>query len=249
MCSIIILSRPNHDWPILIASNRDEMHERPWAPPERHWPDRPEVVAGRDLLAGGSWLGINDFGVIAGILNRRNTLGPQQGKRSRGELVLDALDFADAEAAVAMLKELDASAYRSFNMVVADNTHAYWLRNTGDEIGAEPLLPGISMITAMDLNDLNSRRMRHYLPRWQLEETPDPDSGNWGAWEELLQSRDYEPGGDVFDAMHIVSNTGFGTISSSLMALPSVNHSDRRPIWRFLGGRPESTPWIDVDLS
>ena len=94
MCSVIILYRPGHDWPMLLAANRDEMHERPWVAPGRHWPDRPEIVAGQDLLAGGSWLGINDFGVVAGILNRRDTLGPQAGKRSRGELVLDALDFA-----------------------------------------------------------------------------------------------------------------------------------------------------------
>jgi hypothetical protein len=249
MCSVIILSRPDHEWPILVASNRDEMHERPWEPPARHWPDRPEVVAGRDNLAGGSWLGINDFGVIAGILNRRNTLGPQAGKRSRGELVLDALDFADAEAAVAMLQELDANAYRPFNMLVADNMHAYWLRNTGQEIEAMPLAPGISMITAMDLNDMNSPRTRHYLPRWQQAETPEPEAGQWDSWTNLLQSREYEVAGDVFDAMYIVSNTGFGTMSSSLMALPSVNHSEMLPRWRFLGGRPESMSWADIDLS
>lgn len=248
MCSVIILSRPDHDWPILIASNRDEMHERPWDPPARHWPDRPEVIAGRDNLAGGSWLGINDFGVVAGILNRRNTLGPQDGKRSRGELVLDALDFADAEAAVAMLQELDASAYRPFNMVVADNTHAYWLRNAGQEIEAMPLAPGISMITAMDLNDPQSPRTRHYLPRWQQAKAPDPGADDWDSWAALLQSREHEPQGDVFDAMYIVSNTGFGTMSSSLMALPSVNHSDLLPRWRFLGGRPESNTWTDIDL-
>ncbi|MDY0870324.1 NRDE family protein [Dongia rigui] len=248
MCSVIILSRPDHDWPILIASNRDEMHERPWAPPARHWSDRPEVVAGKDVLAGGSWLGINDFGVVAGILNRRDTLGPQAGKRSRGELVLDALDFADAEAAVAMLQELDAAAYRPFNMVVADNTHAYWLRNLGQEIEAIALLPGLSMITAMDLNDMSSARTRHFLPRWREAALPDPGSGDWDAWTKVLQSREYEPSGDVFDAMYVVSNTGFGTVSSSLIALPSVNHSDRAPVWRFLGGRPESQGWVDIDL-
>ena len=249
MCSVIILYRPDHDWPILIASNRDEMHERPWEPPARHWPDRPEVVAGRDVLAGGSWLGINDFGVVAGILNRMNTLGPQAGKRSRGELVLDALDFADAEAAVAMLQELDATAYRPFNMVLADNTHAYWLRNLGQEIEAVPLQPGLSMITARDLNDMGSARTRHFLPRWREAAVPDPAIGDWDAWVKVLQSRENEASGDVFDAMFIVSNTGFGTVSSSLIALPSVNHSDRLPIWRFLGGRPESQAWTDIDLS
>ncbi|WP_374383726.1 NRDE family protein [Dongia sp.] len=248
MCSVIILSRPDHEWPILIAANRDEMHERPWQPPARHWPDRPEVVAGRDILAGGSWLGINDFGLVAGILNRRNTLGPESGKRSRGELVLDALDFADAEDAVAMLRELDASAYRPFNMVLADNTHAYWLRNLGTEIEALPLQPGLSMLTAMDLNDLGSARIRHFLPQWRAASVPDPISGDWGEWVGLLQSRAFEQGGDGFDAMYIVSNTGFGTVSSSLIALPSVDHAERRPVWRFLGGRPESHAWQKIDL-
>lgn len=248
MCSVIILYRPNHDWPILLAANRDEMHERPWIAPGRHWPDRPEIVAGQDQLAGGSWLGINDFGVVAGILNRRNTLGPQAGKRSRGELVLDALDFADADAAIDMLRELDASAYRPFNMVVADNSGAFWLRNDGDEVAVEKLQPGYSMITASDRNDTESLRIRYFLPRWQGTEVPEPELGRWQEWEALLASRDHDLAGDVFDAMYIVSNTGFGTMSSSLIALPSVRHAEQAPIWRFLPGRPDNTEWMEIDL-
>src|SRR6476659_3255713 len=57
MCTLVILRRPGHRWPVLIGANRDEMIDRPWEPPGRHWPDRPEVVAGLDRLAGGSWLG------------------------------------------------------------------------------------------------------------------------------------------------------------------------------------------------
>ena len=76
MCTLVILRRPGHDWPVLIAANRDENAERPWRPPARHWPDRPEVVAGMDELAGGTWLGLNDHGVVAGILNRPDSLGP-----------------------------------------------------------------------------------------------------------------------------------------------------------------------------
>ncbi len=249
MCSIILLSRPGHEWPILIAANRDEMHDRPWDAPARHWSDRPEVVAGRDILAGGSWLGVNDFGLVAGVLNRRNTLGPEAGKRSRGELVLDALDFADAVDAVDMLRELDASAYRPFNMIVADNTHAFWLRNLGSEVEAIELAPGVSMITAMDLNDPGSPRTRHFLPKWREASAPEPSSGEWQAWTSLLQSREHEAGGDVFDAMYIVSNTGFGTVSSSLIALPSVDHAERKPVWRFLGGRPDMQTWKEIDLA
>lgn len=247
MCSVIILNRPGHDWPILLAANRDEMHERSWLAPARHWPDRPETVAGLDQLAGGSWLGINDFGVVAGILNRRNTLGPQAGKRSRGELVLDALDLADADAAVDMLSQLDAAAYRPFNMFVADNSTAFWLKNDGAQVTAEPLPPGLSMITASGRNDPVSLRIRHYLPLWETADEPRPEMGDWGAWEGLLAAREHHPAGDVFDAMYIVSNTGFGTMSSSLIALPSVQHSERSPVWRFLAGRPDAS-WQDIEL-
>ena len=90
------LRRPGTAWPLVLAANRDELASRPARPPARHWPDRAEVVAGLDVQAGGSWLGINDHGVVAGVLNRTGTLGPAAGKRSRGELVLEALDHADA---------------------------------------------------------------------------------------------------------------------------------------------------------
>ena len=99
MCTAVLLRRPGHAWPLVFAGNRDEMAERPWKPPGRHWPDRPEVVAGLDETAGGSWLGLNDHGVLAVVLNRTGSLGPQAGKRSRGELVLEALDHADAAEA------------------------------------------------------------------------------------------------------------------------------------------------------
>ena len=249
MCSVIVLYRPGHNWPLLWASNRDEMADRPWSPPARHWPDRSEVVAGRDELAGGTWLGINDAGVVAGVLNRRNTLGPQEGKRSRGELVLDALDFADAADAVATLRELDAHAFRPFNMVIADNRDAFWVRNLGNQVEAEALPPGLSMITASDRNDPNSKRIRWFLPRWKDAKTPDPDTGDWTSWQELLCDRSHDPAGTVFDAMSIVSNTGFGTVSSSLIALPAPQFATRRPIWKFVGGRPDkSSTWQDVEL-
>jgi uncharacterized protein with NRDE domain len=139
MCSVVILFRPGHRWPALIGTNRDEMLDRPWDPPARHWPDRPGVIAGRDRLAGGSWLGLNDEGVVAGILNRVNTLGPQPGRRSRGELVLEALDHADAADAAWALADLDPRAYRPFNMVIADNRSAFWLRHR--EQRPHPQLP------------------------------------------------------------------------------------------------------------
>src|SRR3981189_375916 len=117
MCTLVILRRPEHDWPVIIGANRDEMIDRPAKPPGRHWPDRAEVVAGLDLLAGGSWLGINDWGVAAAILNRHGSLGPAAGLRSRGELVLEALDHADAAAAAAAPAQLQNAAHPSFKRI------------------------------------------------------------------------------------------------------------------------------------
>src|SRR5436190_4587909 len=150
MCTLIVLHRPGHAWPILLAANRDEMLNRPWKPPARHWPDRPNVVAGLDELGGGSWFGVNDDGVAAGIMNRAGTLGRATGKRSRGELVLEALDHAEAKTAAEALSHLNPAAYRAFNLVIVDAGGVYWLRHTGADrsrIEATALGPGVSMLT------------------------------------------------------------------------------------------------------
>jgi hypothetical protein len=241
-----------------MAANRDEMADRPWAAPARHWPDRPNVVAGLDRLAGGSWLGVNDEGVVAGVLNRMHTLGPEAGKRSRGELVLEALDHADAADAAAALSDVDPAAYRPFNMVIADNTHAFWLRNLpdGGVVAAMPLPPGVSMVTAYDRNDPASKRIALYLPRFRAASPPDPGNarrsdageGDWGSWESLLVSRDVEEGGGPTDAMEIVTDFGFETTSSSLIALPAPGLARRKPVWRFAAGRPSRVPFRAIDM-
>ena len=84
MCTLLILRRPGHKWPLLLAANRDEIISRPWLPPDHHWPDRPHVLAGKDEEAGGTWLGVNEHGVGAAILNREGSLGPIDEKRTRG---------------------------------------------------------------------------------------------------------------------------------------------------------------------
>lgn len=261
MCTVIVLRRPGHPWPLVLAANRDEMADRPWRPPGRHWPDRPHVVAGLDEEAGGSWLGLNDHGVVAGVLNRIGSLGSAKNKKSRGELVLEALDHSDATAAATQVSHLNAGDYRSFNMVVADNQNAFWLRNLDEERGAEggpatievfELPPGLSMITARDRNDPTSPRIHEYLPRLEKAEPPDPRSGNWRAWLDILKSRKTGEDHDPEGAMTIVTDSGFGTVSSSLIGLPGIPQSLRetpiKPVWRFAPGRPDKTPYEPVEL-
>jgi uncharacterized protein with NRDE domain len=274
MCTLILLQRPGSAWPLLLAANRDELKTRPWRPPARHWPDRPEVVAGIDDLSGGSWLGVNDHGVVAAVLNRVGTLGPAPDKRSRGELVLDALDHADAAAAAEMLSDIDPEAYRPFNLIIADNHSAWWLRHAGTlpdfgfrtsegswreveairlphhtaagarstaRIECHPVPPGLSMITARDLNDTASVRVRHYLPRFRAVEPPDPEREDWSSWVELLADRS-GPGTTPADAMTIVVEGDYGTVCSSLVALPQ----EGAPRVLFAAGRPDEAPFTAV---
>lgn len=257
MCTVVILRRPDHRWPLVLAANRDEMLDRPWRPPARHWPDRPEVTAGLDELAGGSWLGVNDHGLVAGILNRMGSLGPAPGQRTRGELVLEALDHADAVGAAHALSGLNPVAYRPFNMVVADNRDAYWLRNLGmpapnggpnSGIEVQELPSGVSMVTAHDLNDTASERIRIHLPLFRAAPEPDPENGDWRAWETILASRQGGANRGRESALAIVTDQGFGTVSGSLIALPAIDAENTSPVWRFSAGVPGETPFVDIPL-
>lgn len=248
MCTLVILRRPQSRWPVLVAANRDEMAGRPWKPPGRHWPDRPEVVAGQDELAGGSWLGINHMGVTAAILNRVGTLGPQAGKRSRGELVLEALDHNDAVDAAEALAHLDGRAYRPFNMIVADNRDAYWVRADGSpKVQVMPMAEGLHIITALDLNDPASPRVAAYAPRFAAAAIPDPDAGDWAEWKRLMADTGTGPDGEEAAAMCFTRDNGFGTVSSSLIALPEIG-AEHPPQWLFAPDRPDRTGYVPVIL-
>jgi uncharacterized protein with NRDE domain len=276
MCTVVLLRRPGAPWPLLLAANRDERRSRPWRPPARHWPDRPDVVAGLDELAQGSWLGVNDYGVVAAVLNRSGSLGPAAGKRSRGELVLEALDHADATAAAAALADLEPTAYRPFNLIVADSRDAWWLRHAGAlpsfafrtrrgelrmvepiQLPGAELSPGagrvaidcrripdgLSMLTARELNDPASARIRHYLERFRAAAPPDPERADWDAWIGLLGDRGGADG-DPHDAMAIVTDEDYGTVCSSLIALPAAGP----PRMWFAGGLPGEAPFERIDL-
>jgi hypothetical protein len=249
MCTVVVLRRPGHRWPLLIGANRDEMIERPWRAPGRHWPDRSEVVAGLDLAAGGSWLGINDWGVSAAVLNREGSLGPMPGRRSRGELVLEALDHVDAAAAAEALADLDPASYRSFNLIVADDRDGFWLRHAdGAGVELHPLKSGLSLIAAGDIDDLGSRRLALATPAFRAWPAPDPDHGDWSGWEALLGSTRAPRGEPVTAAMRFLSD-GYGTVSSALIALPARDSHDRRPHFRFAAWQPEATPWQEIGLA
>jgi len=250
MCTLVILRRPDHEWPVIIGANRDEMIGRTALPPGRHWPDRDEVVAGMDLLAGGSWLGVNDWGLAAAVLNRQGSLGPDAAMRSRGELVLEALDHADAVAAAAALAELDPAAYRTFNLIVADNRDGFWLRHAGTgRVEVHPLGDGLSLVASGDIGDTGESETRRLIlarPRFEAAAPPDPDRGEWTGWEELLGDPSRPAWEPENAALRFRTGHGYGTVSSALVALPAIGAGERRPHYRYAQWLPEPMPWRDI---
>ncbi len=243
MCTVVVLRRPGAAWPLLLAANRDEKQDRAWDPPAAHWPDQPGVIAGRDRLAGGTWMAMNRQGVTCAILNRVGTLGPAAGKRSRGDLPLLAARHPSAAAAAADIAALPAAEWRGFNMVLADARDAWFIRGTG--AGRPELLPlpaGISMVTAHDPNDLSSPRTARHLPRFQAAPPPEPDRDDWSAWEALLG--DDSVAESRADTLCVPPVGGFATVSASLVGLAA----DGRCRWRFAPGPPSHTAFRPLPL-
>ncbi|GEO80414.1 NRDE family protein [Pararhodospirillum oryzae] len=249
MCTVVLDWRPGTVWPLLLAGNRDEMRSRPWEGPARHWPDRPDVLAPIDSLAGGSWIGLNETGVVACVLNRLGTLGPAPGRRSRGELVLDALDHADAVDGAQALAELDGRAYRPFNLIVADNRDAFWIRHadpTGTApITVHPLPVGLSVLTALDLNDEADPRLAGALPRLRALPRPNPEDeeDGWHAWQAVLADTTPARPDRPTSAVCFMTEQGFGTVCSTLVALPEPGHARGQGRLWFAAGPPDRTPF------
>jgi hypothetical protein len=206
---------------VFIAANRDEMVARPWEPPAEYWPG---ICGGRDTLAGGTWLALNQNGVAASVLNREGTLGPAPGKRSRGELPLLALLHSTAREAAEALAALDAGLYRSFNLVVADVSGAFFLRGLGAGAPGTVELPqGVSMITSGEPNDISLPRIARHLPRFRAASVED--------WGRLLA----DSFGERAEQLNIpAQENGFGTVCASLISLP--RHG--MPAQQFAAGPP-----------
>jgi hypothetical protein len=248
MCTVVILRRPGDDAPLVIGANRDEMRDRPWRAPARHWADRPHVVAGLDELAGGSWMGLNDDGVVAAILNREYALGPAPGKRSRGELVLEALEYRTAADSAHAIARLDPQGYRAFNMVVADAADAFLLVNRGDApIETQSIPVGLSMLSARELNDPATPRIPRYRERFRDATPPSVDGTDWDGWRALLSDTTRERPRAPQTAMRFVLPNNFGTVCSSILAVPAARLA-RLPRWEF-ASEASQWAWKPIDLT
>lgn len=137
MCLIVIGWRVHPDYPLVVAANRDEFHARPTARAD-FWADAPEVIAGRDLEAGGTWLGIARDGRFAAVTNVREAAAAK-GLRSRGSLTRDFL--VGRRRAADYVGEIDRAGFSGFNLLVSDNDSLWYCSNRSAQ--SLELVPGV----------------------------------------------------------------------------------------------------------
>jgi uncharacterized protein with NRDE domain len=135
VCLVVVAFDVQRDFPLVVAANRDEFHARPtlnaaW------WPDQPDIVAGRDLQAGGTWLGLHRAGRFATITNFRDANSAHARLRSRGHLVTEFL--LSEQTPIDYLESISPDDYAGFNLLVADGETLAYLSNRGGGVRELP---------------------------------------------------------------------------------------------------------------
>jgi uncharacterized protein with NRDE domain len=140
VCLVLIALDSHPDYSLIVAANRDEFYDRPTTP-AAFWADAPSVLAGRDLKAGGTWLGIDRFGRFAAVTNYRQGQRESPAPRSRGRLVSDFLtgDIGALEHVERVRAETDL--YNGFNLIAGDAGGLFHFSNREGRVRS--LAPGV----------------------------------------------------------------------------------------------------------
>jgi uncharacterized protein with NRDE domain len=140
MCLILLALDVHPDHSLIVAANRDEFYDRPTAR-AAFWEDAPAVLAGRDLRAGGTWLGVDRSGRLAAVTNFRQGEREPEAGRSRGHLVSDFLRGTTGGRDYLAEVEREGGLYNGFNLIAGDASALYYLSNRGAT--AQALDPGV----------------------------------------------------------------------------------------------------------
>ena len=133
MCLILVAWQAHPDFPLVVAANRDEFFTRP-AAAAAWWADQPDLFAGRDLEAGGTWLGLSRSGRFAGLTNFRDPARQRAGTPSRGDLVAGFLGGNESTADALARLQREGPRYNGFNLMVSD----------GESLGVHESVSGVS---------------------------------------------------------------------------------------------------------
>jgi len=231
MCLILLSFKNHHRYPFVFASNRDESYARPSAP-AAFWDDAPDVLAGRDMKDGGTWMGITRKGRFAALTNYRDIASIKEGAPSRGWLVRDYL--CGQNSPVKYLENVAAMAnqFNPFNLMVGDASRLFYFSNRGDGRIME-LSPGLYGLSndLLDTPWVKVERGKNSLGALLAgENDPDPenifkiladrsvpadnqlpDTGIGLEWERILAS--------IF-----ITSPAYGTRSSLIVMIDQKGH-------------------------
>jgi uncharacterized protein with NRDE domain len=260
VCLLIVASRLDDAAPLVVGANRDEQFDRPAVAVTVLLPGPPRVLGGRDLMAGGSWLAVNEHGVVAALTNGPSPEGRDPTKRSRGELPLALAGFDDATAAV----EYFAHSYhpRDYNrawLLVGDRRSLHYIDMTGDDEPVVRTLPaGLHILGNGPLDDRSvkidhvrdvvttavAERGSRYVSAMKsaLSDHAVPP----GAAEEMKRrpvNRKDWPLELLAACVHIPSEK-HGTRSSAVVSVPAG--ANARPSMWVADGPPCTTPYADA---
>jgi uncharacterized protein with NRDE domain len=253
MCLLAIHFQVCDAAPLLIAANREEFYDRPSLGPAIQ-AGPPRVLCGVDARAGGTWLGVNEHGVVAAVTNRPKPhpgaaprLLPAAGvlapagptavaPRSRGLLCRELLNFRRAaDAARFAYEQLATGAYDGANFVCLDADYGAVI-HAGARLEAVELSPGLHILTAGDVNDASDPRQA--LARRLFAEQA------WAGPREFVEAaRHVCSRGPVGDSPGIVvRGDGRGTVSSTILAV--ARRADES-VYHFAAGAPDVSAFQD----
>jgi uncharacterized protein with NRDE domain len=209
MCLIVVAHRAHPEHRLVVAANRDELHARPTAP-AAWWEDAPDVLAGRDLSAGGSWMGITRGGRFAAVTNFREW-PLASAERSRGHLVAGFLRSAEAPEAYGREVLREGGRYAGFNLLLGDGETMVYLSNRDPRVRV--LEPGVYALSnhLLDTPWPKVRRARR-----AMDDALAASGGPWDAalWE-MLADRIAAADDDLPD-------TGLGLDRERLLSPPFI---------------------------
>lgn len=229
MCLLVFAWHAHAGLPLILAGNRDEAHARP-SRAAGFWEDAPQVLAGRDLTAGGTWLGVTTGGRFAVVTNYRDDAHPVSGPRTRGMLVSDFLRGAATPEQYTRQVQAQGSEFAGFSLLAGDRDALWYVSNRGaDARAVAPGVHGLSnhlldtpwpkvlrSIERMELLLEHEHLTTDALLRLLADRTPAadaalPDTGIGMARERALSAP-------------FVLNARYGTRCSSLLLLGDDDH-------------------------
>ena len=213
MCTVMIRFAPDGEWPLLLAAVRDEFMQRAWDAPAAHWPGLPDVIGGRDRVAGGTWMAVRAAGegrarderragderpgaAVAALLNGVRRGDPADGsvRPTRGSLVLAALSSVDFAGTTVpgIADDVELSRYDGFHLVHAEAGAVRVWSWDGDRLAFRSLPPGDHIIVNLGADEDADPLVPHFRPVLARTGNPPLSAESdtptaWAGWAELLR--------------------------------------------------------------